>query len=90
MRVLGHGGLVDNFKKAVLVSVLGMTGGCVTVPWDGNSGHGEDRIDEPLLTPRALTRDNVVITPAEQTISSGTFINIDKLLHARDRFTVQR
>lgn len=85
--------LTDKFRHAkasASATALLALSGCSTIPWDGNPGHGEERIDEPLLTPHIITIDDVHISPAPTTAGKSLLISIDKFLNGRDDFTVRK
>jgi dienelactone hydrolase len=86
-----RGFLSRTFKVAAGVGCLNaMLSGCTTIPWDGNPGHQEDRITEPLLTPSPGEYQDIQASPAPGNSLEHWMYTIDKLLNPTDDFTVEK
>jgi dienelactone hydrolase len=89
--MFGHGYLSRIFKVAAGVGCINaMLSGCSTIPWDGNPGHQEDRINEPLLTPTPGEYQDIQSSPAPENSLEHWMYTIDKLLNPTDNFTVEK
>lgn len=90
MKKWGKGRLSHIFKTLAAASALVLASGCTTTKWAGEPGHGEDRIDEPLLEYTSIRPDRVIMEDAPQTITRGsTLIKIDDILHWDDDYSVR-
>lgn len=90
MKKFKKGFLSKHFKVAVALTAVMSLPGCVSMQWSGESGHGEDRIEEPLLDYEPIMRDAVRFEDIGRTVTRARFTRLDNMLHSGDDFSVQR
>jgi len=79
------------FTTLAANGALFITSGCAYTPWNGDDPRGEvDKVFAPDLDHVGMVLEDVTSEASAQTISGHPMLKIDKLLHGRDDFQIEK